>query len=1079
MTDIVPPPEDGVRNDFLAGRAQAARGDVDAAFQRLLPGAQAAPAAGAPSSPAPAPQNDAQPLGLRLDQALAGTGAAGAEAERTLPDRMRDLVKSWPVPESGPSLIGMGQSTIRGFADLLEYTHGDVPAGQDISDDAKGALALLATPSPASGTGKAIAGAAGARTVGDVRALAEETAAETPAGAAGAAEGEPGAGAAAEGVKAPEASPAVEGGPEAKPAEGEAPEKPAAAPYTIGGKPPTAPVTAEIRQQATDYLEGMHGQNPVQASLEQIADPKVMTDAITRVASFLERGEVKPDDALRLAAYQLGQQPEQLLGSLRIGGKLPTDTEIAAFAMLVNSGAKELWGAAQDALELGTPAAWEKAVRAFALQNQIVGEWSGAGSEMGRAFRARQLASQASPDASRMIQDILAQAGPQDVEAAIRKIASLPTPEAQSGFVGSLRQMGTRDGLLYGWYNYLLGPKTVVKKAATDMLMPVWNLGVRYTAEKFGSGAVAPGETMQLLQGYLGATGDALQAAKRGLMAGQSQFLSSFQTMDGLAKTRLGALANGMPETLPAEQPTLSAINYLRAALPTSWIAGLDDAAKVFNYRAELRSLAYREGMAKFVDADGSADIAAVSQHVDTVMTSPPPSLHEQAVNAALKTTFQEPLTGAAASLGDWADKFNWPVRGSSVEIPVGRLIMPFFKTPANFVKFMYNQSPLPAAFPSAAFRQDTMFPGAARDLAFARVGLGTALSLAAGGLAAAGYITGRGPSDPNLRKAWLAAGNQPYSVQVPGQRPIAMPIEPFGMQIGAIADTMDLLKFAKPQDADQLALSLVLGTGHAFLSRTYMSGIADFFDAIQHPDTQGARWADNLVASLTVPRLASDVAGAVDPTVRAHYDFMATVEAKLPFLSRNLPAARTQWGDPVQLKDSYLPFFGSGTGLAHVVSPFTLGPSGDQVQPIDKWIWEHRADFPASDEGRIGFAKPGQTQSWEAPETRGVSAHAELAPEQLDRLQELAGNGVKDRRGLGAKDTLNALVEGRHPDAGMQGQWDAGSDGARAIMALSVFNKSKEQAKQQLLGEFPELSAAVQAQWTAKRQALTAPSIR
>lgn len=834
--------------------------------------------------------------------------------------------------------------------------------------------------------------------------------------------------------------------------------------YSFAGAAPGAElkVTPEIRAQATDYLNGRTGDNPVQASLSRIADPKVMQEAIEGVASFLPKAEVKPDEVLRRAAYMTAMQPEDVLAGLK--GRLPNDEQVAAWTMLVNSGAKELGTLAQKAVETGAPEDWEAAVRGFALQNQVLSEWTTAGTEQARAFRARQLASEARSDYAATVQEIIKNIGPQAAEDAIRKIAALKTPEQISGTTAALRWMTSRDGLLYGWYNFLLGPKTVVKKALTDITMPVWNIAQRYAAETMGSGGVAEGETLQLIQGYAGAFGDALRAGGKGLMEGRSTFMADSNTLEGLKRTRTSMLANGVElggEGAAAEQPTRSALAYLRAAMPTSWIAGIDDAAKTFHYRAELRALSSREasGAGLVGEEHGAA--------VNGMLHNPPQDLHFQAAARAKELTFTDPLTGVAEKLADVVDSLNIPVAGTRFEIPAGRMVAPFVRTPANFVKFMYRSSPLPLVFPSAAFKEAIAAGGASRDLAYAQIGLGTGLAVAASALAIGGYITGRGPSDPKLRQAWMGAGNQPYSIQIPGQRPVSYPLEPFAMSIGAYADTVEMMKFARDEDADQLALSFVLGTGHAFLSRTYMSNAAEFMDAVQNPDRSGGRYVDRLAASMAVPRTVGDVAGAVDPWLRAHYGLRDAVEARLPFVSGDLPFKRDGWGDPIPLRDAYMPLL-TGTGAAHVLSPVELGVPADQVNPIDKWRWEHRGDFAG---GNPAVAPLSRTQAWQAG--AGVKANVRLTPEQFDRLQELAGNGLKDpRSGLGAKDTMNVLVQGEGP-RGLQREWNQGSDAEKALMMQRVVSEYRGAAREALRREFPDVDAAVRAQWSSRAEQL------
>jgi hypothetical protein len=292
-------------------------------------------------------------------------------------------------------------------------------------------------------------------------------------------------------------------------------------------------------------------------------------------------------------------------------------------------------------------------------------------------------------------------------------------------------------------------------------------------------------------------------------------------------------------------------------------------------------------------------------------------------------------------------------------------------------------------------------------------------------------------------------------------------------MHMALIADTFDLMKFAKEEDASQLAASMVFGTGKALMSKTYMSGVADLFDALQHPDEEGGHYVKGFLSGLLVPGAVQAADTATDPWVRAHYGLVDNIWARTPFASEGLPPLRTLWGDPVPARDGFLPPL-TGTGLARAESPIRIGAPAANAEPIDKWIWDNRAAFPHSDQGRLDLYKPGQVQSFDAPGARGVSAQIQLTPQELDRLIIQAGNGLKDPlSGLGAKDALNALVDGSYPDARQQAQWDRAAPAAQALMVHMLVNKYRAAAKQQLLAESPRLQDAVQAQWAARRQQL------
>src|SRR6185437_11751761 len=113
---------------------------------------------------------------------------------------------------------------------------------------------------------------------------------------------------------------------------------------------------------------------------------------------------------------------------------------------------------------------------------------------------------------------------------------------------------------------------------------------------------VQPGEAGALAYGYIHSFKDAVRAAGKALSTGQSQFYRNYQTMDAFSPAGLSELSRGAPPTLAVEAPTQSSMQLLKSIAangwkPTSWIGAADDFAKVWNYRAELYSLAFRESM--------------------------------------------------------------------------------------------------------------------------------------------------------------------------------------------------------------------------------------------------------------------------------------------------------------------------------------------------------------------------------------------------------------------------------------------------------------------------------------------------
>lgn len=819
--------------------------------------------------------------------------------------------------------------------------------------------------------------------------------------------------------------------------------------------------TANADLRSADFSST--GANPVKVNLNMINGPDDLKDAISRVSSQIPAQAIRHNDAVLDAAQSAGMTAEEFLAGP--GGALK-DTEVVGLRMVMNDAASQFLNLAKEASAPGAaPEAKAQALAAYAKFNDITSYLEAAKAESGRSVQAWGIPVAGSnipyAEAVKRIAEVTG--GPEGDEF-LSRMGALQTPQQVAAAARAAQQMTGNDYFMYGWYNALLGPRTVIKKGISDAFMATWNLATRYAAEKFGpSGAVQPGETAALFQGYTGSFKDGLQAALAALRTGRSQFMSGAQTMDSLDFGNVEQLAQTAPQ-LPAEAPTMAAVDYLRAALPTSWIGAFDDFAKTINYRAELNSLAYRKMAAKGLDG---ADLESA---IDQLKAQPPMWLHQQAVQNALSNTFQDPLTGIAANIKAVADSASIPIgHGGNFELPVGRILMPFVKVPVNIMKWSYSNSPLALAFPSARISAELAAGGATRDLALAKVGLGTALSTSFAGLALSGMVTGRGPSDPELNRAWRAAGNEPNSVNIGGKQYSYNMLEPAGMMAGVLADTYDVMRFAKEEDAGTAAASLVFGTGEALMSKTYLQGIAEFFKAIENPDAQSARWWDRLIGT-AVPNTVADLRRGQDPWVRAHYDLLSGIENRLPYVSQRLPPQRTLWGDAIPLEDGYAPFL-TGTAGARMLSPVSVGPALS-TQPIDKWIWDNRMAFPRGPDNKLGISRPGVVQNFSSGSH--VAVQVELTPAQHDRLQVLAGNELKDpSTGMGARDALNALVEGTYP-GGMQKQWDSAEPAAQALIVQSMVNKYREAAKYQLRGDFPDLDETIRAGANARANQLT-----
>ncbi|MFK3768135.1 hypothetical protein [Pseudomonas putida] len=277
----------------------------------------------------------------------------------------------------------------------------------------------------------------------------------------------------------------------------------------------------------------------------------------------------------------------------------------------------------------------------------------------------------------------------------------------------------------------------------------------------------------------------------------------------------------------------------------------------------------------------------AVHQRVREILADPPKELIEAGEDAALFHTFN-----------NQAGKITQAVNNLRHSLPygTGNLVVPFLKTPANLITYAAKHSPAAPVFKQV--REDLRAGGARQEEALARMGIGSLLiSLGAVGLTA-GNLTGGGPSDAEERRAWLAAGNQPYSLKVDGNWHQYSRIEPMATLVGIAAD------IASGAQGQELGFAeLIKAIGRNFTSKTWLQGLSGVMQAMTDPDRYGGSWVNRAAATLVQPAtILSHVGRYTDPYQREtdRDSFTDQLSYRLPGLRESLPIKRDQFGAPM-----------------------------------------------------------------------------------------------------------------------------------------------------------------------------------
>lgn len=388
------------------------------------------------------------------------------------------------------------------------------------------------------------------------------------------------------------------------------------------------------------------------------------------------------------------------------------------------------------------------------------------------------------------------------------------------------------------------------------------------------------------------------------------------------------------------------AIDYYGTAvtLPGRMLMAEDEFFKGVLYRMELNTLitrrsktVYRESMENGmseVDALAKAEAETIS-----LFQNPPRDLDEAAVLFAQKGTFTADLPPALKSL---QQTFNHPAL---------KIVVPFFKTPANIGLQVIERTPFAPL--SSQWREEIAKGGVYRDMALAKVTLGSAVLATFGALAGEGSITGRGPARKADRDALLRDGWQPYSIKVGDKYYSYNGMEPISALLAVAADYAEYAKHE--QDASKIEEVFLGGTYGLYeylKEQPYLQGVAEVAKLLgtsQGGEVDGKKIVDGLVKQFGGFAIGGSPAGAYssllagierlsDPTnrdtraspelpmgVRGFFEAFNKYKSRLPYFNADLPEALNLWGDATK----------SGTGAAYeLVLPTKVTPQ--QFSEVD-----------------------------------------------------------------------------------------------------------------------------------------------
>ena len=405
-------------------------------------------------------------------------------------------------------------------------------------------------------------------------------------------------------------------------------------------------------------------------------------------------------------------------------------------------------------------------------------------------------------------------------------------------------------------------------------------------------------------------------------------------------------------------------------------IMAMDEIFKTMGYRAELYAQAFRSSQqAKRAAIEGKKTVDEAEQiglkKMGEILGNPPKEIDEAATDFSQMITFSRKLTGASADFQKLAQDHL-----------VGRIVVPFVKTPIWVASESMQHSPF--AFASKQWQADILAGGAKRELAIAKMGMGSMIMLGAGSYVADGRITGGGPGNTNLRNTYLASGWKPYSFvfqngewdtefveylktmridpSIGQDGKLYVPfrgIEPIGGPLAMIADSVEYARYEDDEDASaQVLLGAAWGLYNYVGQMPFLQGIssvagafsqsipnvkAAFKGAIDSIASSGAQYGvEGSPAGIFSSSRATIERGfdpdkrntaaspQLDTGIKGFYEGLNKSIARTPILSETLPQQYDYLGEKMNDVDPSSPWLAGMSGVRF---------SESKQRPADKVI--------------------------------------------------------------------------------------------------------------------------------------------
>lgn len=670
-------------------------------------------------------------------------------------------------------------------------------------------------------------------------------------------------------------------------------EIPAVEPAQVGEVPAVEPVAAAPKEPAFKVgSKKADAERALNINLENVETTDEVKNLIEGVGEKFApdineaRREIITREETKKLADDLGMTVDDLLNRRR-GEAFNAEQAVAARRILVASG-ENLVGLAKKAVA-GSEEEIVLFRRALSQHHAIQSQVSGLTAEAGRALQSFNIKAKGGKARQQQIKDILdAGGGAENSKVLAGMVSSLDNPQQLNQFVKGAQKATTREMLYEAWINGLLSsPATHTVNVIGNSLTAAWAVGERKVASAIGGTLdrqnIPKGEATAMLYGMANGAKDGMRLAWDALKTGEPSDILTKQESAGF-KSITGENLNltGTPGRFA---------DYMGEAvrMPGRFLTAGDEFFKTMGYRMELHAQAFRQATGEGLEGE------ALASRVYDIIQNPPENIDLASIDFSRYTTFTKPLGEAGQA-----------VQSAVKAIPGAKVIIPFIRTPTNIVKYVGERTPL--SFIAPAIRDEIAAGGARRDMALAKIGTGSMIMAAAADFTLSDQITGAGPTNPAMRNLLRSTGWQPYSLKIGDTYISYNRLDPVGATIGIAADIAEITAQTADADAMDLATSAVVSVAQNVTSKTYLSGLADFFEVMSSvsPDpevnnTRARKWVERL-AGTAVPSGVAQLERTLSPELSATQGIIEKLKSRIPGFSDDLPPRRNIFGEPIVL---------------------------------------------------------------------------------------------------------------------------------------------------------------------------------